>query len=235
MMDYTELHEEIDRLPEKYRRPIILCYMQGQTQAQAARTLNWPLGTVQIRLHRGRERLRSRLTRRGAGLFAVTNSELATSLSVPAGVLRRDWTETTAHAAVRFAAGQGTAGLVAPPVTGLAESVLAAMLADSLKVFSLFAIAFFLAAAGLYWKISWADEVHTSRSQQLGPKLATTPNTNGMPTPKAATRNVAGLIVDKTDQRAERAVQAQQKPRAIPRADTSVAGTDTHAAALAAR
>ncbi len=63
-MDYAELHEEIDRLPDKYRRPIILCYMQGQTQAQAALTLNWPLGTVQIRLHRGRERLRSRLTRR---------------------------------------------------------------------------------------------------------------------------------------------------------------------------
>jgi RNA polymerase sigma factor (sigma-70 family) len=223
MMDYTELHEEIDRLPEKYRRPIILCYMQGQTQVQAAQTLDWPLGTVQVRLHRGRERLRSRLTRQGAGLFAVTNSELATSLSVPAGALRRDWTETTARAAVRFAAGQETAGLVAPPVTGLAESVLSAMLADSLKVFSLFAIAFFLTAAGLYWKISWADEVPASRSEQVGPKLATTPITNGMPMPKAATRNVAGLNVDKADQRAGREVEAQQKLRAIQRADTSVA------------
>jgi len=226
-MDYAELHDEIDRLPDKYRRPIILCYMQGQTQAQAARTLNWPLGTVQIRLHRGRERLRSRLTRRGAGLFAVTNSELATSLSVPAGVLGRDWTETTARAAVRFAAGQGTAGLVAPPVTGLAESVLAAMLADSLKVFSLFAIAFFLAAAGLYWKISWADEVHKNRSRQLGPKLVATPNTKGMPTPKAAIRNGVGLIVDKSDQRAGRSAQAKRKPRAIQRTDTSVEATPT--------
>ena len=61
-MDHAELHAEIDRLPEKYRRPIILCYLQGQTQTQAAQTLGWPLGTVQIRLHRGRERLRSRLT-----------------------------------------------------------------------------------------------------------------------------------------------------------------------------
>ena len=64
-MDHTELHEEIDRLPEKYRRPIILCYMQGKTHAQAAEMLGWPVGTVQIRLHRGREQLRSRLTRRG--------------------------------------------------------------------------------------------------------------------------------------------------------------------------
>ena len=75
--------EEIDRLPEKYRQPIILCYMQGQTQEEAAQTLGWPLGTVQIRLHRGRERLRSRLTRRrGAGLSAVTGSNLTTALAL---------------------------------------------------------------------------------------------------------------------------------------------------------
>ena len=63
-MDYAELHEEIDRLPEKYRQPIILCYMQGLTQTRAAEALGWPLGTVQARLHRGRERLRGRLARR---------------------------------------------------------------------------------------------------------------------------------------------------------------------------
>jgi RNA polymerase sigma factor (sigma-70 family) len=233
MMDYAELHDEIDRLPDQYRRPIILCYMQGQTQAQAARTLDWPLGTVQIRLHRGRERLRSRLTRRDAGLIAVTNSELATSVSVPAGVLGRDWTGTTARAAIRFAAGKATAGLVAPTVTRLAESVLAAMLADSLKVVSLLAIAFFLAAAALYWKISWTDEAHKSRSQHLGPKLATTPGTKGMPAPrarakaKAGIRNGVGLLVDKPDQRAGSAARAKQKPRAITRAETSVEATPT--------
>ena len=81
-IDYAELHEEINRFPEQYRHPIILCYMQGQTQPQAARQLGWPLGTVQIRLHRGRERLRSRLTRRGAGLIAATGSDLVTSLSL---------------------------------------------------------------------------------------------------------------------------------------------------------
>ena len=75
-MDHAELHEEIDRLPEKYRQPIILCYLQGQTQPEAARTLGWPLGTVQIRLHRGRERLRSRLSRQGTGVVAIAGSKL---------------------------------------------------------------------------------------------------------------------------------------------------------------
>ena len=113
-MDYSELHEEIDRLPEKYRQPIILCYMQGRTQPQAAQILGWPLGTVQIRLHRGRERLRSRLSRARAGLFAATGFELTPALCLPTRAPRPEWTETTARAAVRFAAGKATAGLVAP-------------------------------------------------------------------------------------------------------------------------
>ena len=44
---YFELHEEIERLPEKYRSPIILCYLEGHTQEQASQRLGWPLGTVQ--------------------------------------------------------------------------------------------------------------------------------------------------------------------------------------------
>ena len=148
-IDYSDIHDEINRLPEKYRFPIILCYMQGQTQTQAARTLGWPLGTVQIRLHRGRERLRSRLTRRGAGLVALANTDLKNSLAFAPCLLEREWTETTARAAVRFAAGKDTAGLVAPPVAGLAETVLMAMLGESVKPVALIAISVFLVLGGI--------------------------------------------------------------------------------------
>ncbi len=130
--EFCELHEEIDRLPEKYRVPIILCYMQGQSQTQVARTLGWPLGTVQTRLHRGRERLRSQLAHRGASMVDLPSKDLRASLVWTPVLFEREWTETTAHAAVRFAAGKGTAGLVSSPVSGLAETVLAAMLGDSL-------------------------------------------------------------------------------------------------------
>ena len=123
--------------------------MQGRTQVEAAEALGWPLGTVQVRLHRGRDRLRSRLTRRGAGPIGLAGSGLATSLSATAGVPGREWTEATATAAVRFAAGKGTAGLVAPAVTRLAESALAAMLHGPLKVVALVAIALLLASAAL--------------------------------------------------------------------------------------
>src|SRR5205823_4939747 len=59
------LHEELGRLPEKNRLPILLCHLEGQTQDEAARALGWSLGRLRGRLLRGRELLRRRLTRRG--------------------------------------------------------------------------------------------------------------------------------------------------------------------------
>jgi RNA polymerase sigma factor (sigma-70 family) len=68
------LDDELQRLPERYRAPLLLCYMEGQTQDEAARQLGWSLSTLRRRLDCGRELLRARMTRRGAtlgaGLFA---------------------------------------------------------------------------------------------------------------------------------------------------------------------
>ena len=183
-VDYFDLHEEINRLPEKYRFPIVLCYMQGKTQRQAARMLGWPLGTVQIRLHRGRERLRSRLTRRGAGLIALTSTDLTASLSLTPGTLGREWTETTARAAVRFAAGKGIDGLVAPPVSVLAETVLVAMLVDSLKLGALVAIGLFLVLGGICLTGLRADKTRLEASLRE-PKPAPTRFMKWEPTTRA--------------------------------------------------
>src|SRR5262249_58240852 len=59
------LHEELSRLPEKYRTPLLLCYWEGQTQDEAAAQLGWSKSTLKERVHRARELLRGRLTRRG--------------------------------------------------------------------------------------------------------------------------------------------------------------------------
>ena len=63
--------EEVDRLPEKYRLPVVLCYLSGQTTEEAARRLGCPRGTVLSRLATARKRLHGRLTRRGLALTAV--------------------------------------------------------------------------------------------------------------------------------------------------------------------
>jgi RNA polymerase sigma factor (sigma-70 family) len=65
------LHDEIRRLPEKYRVPVILSYLEAKTNEEVAQILHWPVGTVNGRLSRARTLLKSRLVRRGMTLSAA--------------------------------------------------------------------------------------------------------------------------------------------------------------------
>jgi RNA polymerase sigma factor (sigma-70 family) len=130
------LHEELGRLPARYRVPLVLCYLEGLTAEQAARQLGWPAGTVRGRLARGRERLRARLVRRGlapsaAGLVAALASRSAWA-SVPARLLNE-----TARAAMSVAAGRLAAGAVPASILTLTEGVLIEMAMTNWKLASL--------------------------------------------------------------------------------------------------
>jgi RNA polymerase sigma factor (sigma-70 family) len=62
------LEEELDRLPSRYREPLVLCYLEGLTRDEAATRLGVPADTVKTQLERGRKRLGQALTARGCGV-----------------------------------------------------------------------------------------------------------------------------------------------------------------------
>ncbi len=145
------LHEEVDRLTEKYRAPVVLCYLEGRTHSQAARLLKCPVGTVSIRLSRARERLRARLTRRGMVLPAAwTGATLrseSSSAAIPLGLA-----ESTTKAAMDFVASKILmAGAVPISAALLAKGAIRTMTLTRLiaTVTSALAVAFVTASVGL--------------------------------------------------------------------------------------
>ncbi len=138
------VHQEVDRLPEKYRAPIVLCYLEGLTHDEAAARLSWPVGTVRSRLSRARDRLRSRLTRRGVTVPS-TLGPLATWLTgEPAGstvaattvsALSAQLTTSLARSATHFALGRSAAaGPLSAVSMALAQGVLTTMLLKKLAI-----------------------------------------------------------------------------------------------------
>ncbi len=113
------LHEEIERLPERQRAPIVLCDLEGLTHEQAARHLGCPVGTVKSRLARGRERLGARLKRRGlAPALGTPGLPIALKNAV---LPPTEWFNVTSSAALRAAAGRTAAGAVPASVLSLAS------------------------------------------------------------------------------------------------------------------
>jgi Sigma-70, region 4 len=102
-----EVLDEVEGLPERYRAPIVLCYLEGQSHEQAARTLGCPLRTLQTRLERGKARLRSRLVRRGfaptVGLLAMGLESAEAAPVVLGGSLPAALLESTVRVSMQFA------------------------------------------------------------------------------------------------------------------------------------
>jgi RNA polymerase sigma factor (sigma-70 family) len=128
------LHQELARLPEKYRAPLVLCYLEGKRQDEAERLLGWPRGRLRSMLERARTYLRKRLVRRGLGPGAVLVTAVGLGDAVCAAPARA-LAAGTARAAVASATGfADAAGVVSPRVVSLAEGVLQSMTASKSKL-----------------------------------------------------------------------------------------------------
>jgi RNA polymerase sigma factor (sigma-70 family) len=164
------IDREIARLPEVYRLPLVLCDLEDRTQSEAAALLGWTLGSLRGRLLRGRERLRTRLARRGIAPAVLATAFLqgtADAAALTAGVSRL---------AVRFATSPASAD-VSPAIATLVQEGIRGMALGKLKIASavLLAASTLVAGAGLLaWHNPTAEPPTEESAESKSP--ATPPN-----------------------------------------------------------
>jgi RNA polymerase sigma factor (sigma-70 family) len=127
------LHAELTALSERYRAPLVLCFLEGRTQDEAAKQLNISKSTLRKRLERGRSILRVRLVRHGLGTAAVLTAAAWPSAKASACV-SPTLVASTVKAATALAGGQPLVGLVSGHVSYLVANALKVTLATKLKI-----------------------------------------------------------------------------------------------------
>jgi RNA polymerase sigma factor (sigma-70 family) len=176
------LEEEVRGLPDRLRAPVLLCYLEGHTNEEAARVLGWPSGTVKSRLARARDLLRRRLRRRGlvpgVGVAALLAREAA---PVVAGPLRDGLLEA--------AGGPASGQAVSTTATLLAQGVLRAMWMMRAK--SLVAVLFLAGAVGLGLSLATTPPARADKPSGAPPAEKQPPAAKERPAPPAAEKKDA--------------------------------------------
>jgi RNA polymerase sigma factor (sigma-70 family) len=131
---WATLSEEITRLPETYRAPIVLCYLEAMSYQAAAGVLGVSEDTIRGRLARARERLRARLTRRGIEIPAILD---VSRPPIPAVAVRPGLVHATARAATTpSASGAAASGAVSRLAVSLSERTCRTMMLTKLKAYA---------------------------------------------------------------------------------------------------
>jgi RNA polymerase sigma factor (sigma-70 family) len=180
------LHEELNKLPERYRVALVMCYLESQTQDQAAAQLGVAKSTLKERLERGKRLLGTRLVRRGIGPPAVLVAA-AWPAPVCSACLPLSLVAATVKAVGQCMAGQATAGAISANVAGLAEGVLKTMLLTKLKtaVAGAVLLVALVGGSGLVYQATMAmgpdkpggsgqnqdEDPYLKRPQQVDPRL----------------------------------------------------------------
>jgi RNA polymerase sigma factor (sigma-70 family) len=168
------LDQELQRLPDKYRAVIVLCYLEGKTRKDAARHIGCPEGTIASRLASARAILAKRL-RRHAPPISGEALGVMLSLNGGAGVSSSVISATTKVAGL-FAVGQIAAGAQVAQVVALAEGVLKSMLLTKIKIATALvlavAVSCYLGALGVRMALGQDPNLKAKSPQAEGKALA---------------------------------------------------------------
>jgi RNA polymerase sigma factor (sigma-70 family) len=165
------LHEELSRLSEWWRTPLVLCYLEGKTQGEAAAALGVSAATVNKRLEQGRQRLRARLVRRGLGSTALLAAAVCPAANASAGV-PISVMMATVRAASAMVSGEVPASVVSSKVVALTEGVQHTMISRKIKIGLLLVVLGIAGFAAICW---------------VGPAMTQTPS-DGARAEKSTTR-----------------------------------------------
>jgi RNA polymerase sigma factor (sigma-70 family) len=136
----SALDEELHRLPDRLRAPLVLCYLEGKARDEAAGELGWSLGTLKRRLEQGRSVLHARLSRRGIALGALLAAGVAGTAVGP--------TLAASTSGMARAVASGNLAPVSARVVTLMTEALRATAANSRKAIAALLVTVALVAAG---------------------------------------------------------------------------------------
>jgi RNA polymerase sigma factor (sigma-70 family) len=173
------LDQELSQLPRKYRAPLVLCYLEGKTQQEAAQELGWPSGSMSRRMNRARQLLRDRLEKRGmansisvALLFWLLTQKASASVVSPA------LAATTVDAAMTLAAGET---VVATGVVALSEEVLRSTAAARRRAGYVALVIVLLMGVGGFVSAAWMYETAKTPTSTLWPGDPPSPSVSQEP------------------------------------------------------
>ncbi|MCI0638756.1 MAG: sigma-70 family RNA polymerase sigma factor [Gemmataceae bacterium] len=178
------LHEELNGLSERYRAPLVACYLQGRAQDDAATLLGLTKGTLKRRLERGRALLRARLVRRGVGLAGVLVASawpaVIATAAAPSGLVH-----STVKAGVLTATGQVATSVVSANVANLTEGALRTMIFTKTKALAVIAFALIVLGlgGGMFFRQSHGAEEDPRVAQQVEKAETAQPDADAMGDP----------------------------------------------------